>query len=109
MADRKQTPDLLGAVLNSKPTGKQVKQKARKPVSQHTIKTESKVKATYYLSQEAIDALEDAQYRLRRLAGENRARVSKSLIVELAVKMVLEDVEAKGDKSRFLIGVVRGG
>jgi len=111
MVDRKKTPDLLGAVIDRKETTvKKAKQKARKPVKQNTIKTAyhntikstEKVKATYYISQDAIDALEDVQYQLRKLAGDRRSRVSKSLIVEVGVKMALEDVEKKGEGSRFL-------
>lgn len=39
--------------------------------------------------------------------AKNRSRVPKSLIVELAVKMALEDVEAKGGKSRMLQKVLK--
>ncbi len=114
-ANRKETPDILGNVLGKKQTSKPVRQKASKTAKQKTIKTEghsaiksgNKVKATYYLSQKAVDALEDTQYQLRKMAGEQRAKVSKSFIVEMAIQMALEDVEAKGDKSRALKEILR--
>ena len=103
MANRKKTPDILGAVLDK--TSKPVQQNAIKTVNHNTIKSDNKVKATYYLSEKAVDALEDTQYQLRKMAGENRARVSKSFIVELAIQMALEDVEKNGNKSRILEAV----
>lgn len=106
-ANRKKTPDILGAVLDKKKTSKPVRQKTIKTVNHNTIKSDNKVKATYYLSQKAVDALEDAQYQLRKMAGESRSKVSKSIIVELAIQMALEDVEAKGNKSRLLKDILR--
>ena len=53
-------------------------------------------------------SLEDAQYKLRKLAEENRSRESKSLIVELALKMAIEDVE-EGAKSKVLKEVLNKG
>lgn len=103
-ASRKKTPDILGAVLDKKKPKDSipVKQKDIKPERQLTIKSDNKVKATYYLSQDAVTALEDAQYQLRKLAGESRSRISKSFIVEAALQMALEEVESQGKKSRLL-------
>ncbi len=59
-----------------------------------------KAKATFYISSEVIEALEDGWIRLRKLTPkERRGQVSKSLIVELAIQMALEDLESKGVKS----------
>jgi hypothetical protein len=109
MANRKQTPDILAEVLDKKAKPKAsrpVKHKNIKPERQHTIKSDNKVKATYYISQETIADLEDTQYQLRKMAGENRSRVSKSFIVEMAVQMALEEVETKGTKSSLLKAVL---
>lgn len=106
-ANRKKTPDILGDVLGKNKTSKPAQQNTIKTVNHNTIKSDNKVKATYYLSQHSIDALEDAQYHLRKLAGENRSRVSKSRIVEMGIRMVLDDVESKGNKGRILKEVLR--
>jgi hypothetical protein len=106
-ANRKETPDILGDALGEKKTIKPVRQQNIKTEKHNTIKLDNKVKATYYLSQKAVGALEDTQYQLRKIAGENRARVSKSFIVEMAIQMALEDVESKGNKSRILKEVLR--
>ena len=107
-ANRKETPDILGDALGEKKTIKPVRQKAIKTEKHNTIKSDNKVKATYYLSQHSVDALEDAQYHLRKLAGENRSRVSKSRIVEMGIRMVLDDVGSKGKKSKLLQEVLSG-
>ena len=111
MTDRKKTPDILGAVLGETPktgTAKLAVKTVSKPTRKtgktayhKTVKPEDKAKATFYLSQPALENLEEAWYRLRKLAKNNRSKVSKSLIVELAVRTALEDLEEKGDKSRL--------
>jgi hypothetical protein len=75
-----------------------------KPVKQDTSIPESveKVKATYYISQSTIDALEDAWYQLRKEASpENRGEISKSLIVDIALKIVIEDLRKQGTESQL--------
>lgn len=59
-----------------------------------------KVKATFYISGQVVEDLETAWIQLRKLTPKQlRGQVSKSLIVELAVQMALEDLESKGEKS----------
>ena len=140
MADRKETPDILGSLLgDKKPEEKQkdtikpeyhkdskpVRQQARKPVEKPTSKTVSqktqqpdkapteapeparepsgeKLKATYYISIEAVEALEEGWYQLRKLASTDaRTGISKSLIVEEALQIVLEELERTGQKSKL--------
>jgi hypothetical protein len=143
-ADRKQTPDILGSLLDgkkedkdtikpeyhkdSKPVkhkdSKTALQPTRRPVSQSTSKTDKtatkpdkavrespepvrepsgeKLKATYYLAVEAVDSLEEGWYQLRRMAStEARTGISKSLIVETALQIALEELEKSGQKSRI--------
>jgi hypothetical protein len=123
MADRKQTPDILGAVLGGEP------EQASKPVSQHDSKTvkrqasrparqtkvadqpDSKlvnqqagkpVKATFYLSAGTVDLLEDGLHQLRKLAGQaDRSRLTKSALVEEALRLLLLELEAKGPGSQL--------
>lgn len=125
MADRKkQMPDIMSGLLNgsagrktapaepaeqhtrktaSQEPGKPVEQLARKPARQpgtSPVADEEKSKVTFYLSQAAIDALEDGWLQLRRLARE-RASVSKSSIVEQALLIALEELASKGDESEL--------
>lgn len=59
-----------------------------------------KVKATFYISGQVVEDLEAGWIKLRKLAPkETRSQVSKSLIVELAVQMALEELESKGSRS----------
>jgi hypothetical protein len=72
------------------PTGKPVKRPVTRP----------SVKATFYLSREVLFSLEEARLKLRELARpEGRAKITKSLIVEVAIHLAIEDLEASGEKS----------
>jgi len=117
MAERKKTPDILGSLLGdtSKPeyhnTGipeyhndsKPVRKPTSKPASQKKDRDQEpagKVKATFYLDSKAVESLEDGWMELRKLADKkSRGRISKSLIVELALQMALEDLRKKGSDS----------
>ena len=126
MADRrKETPDILGDLLGSKPAGqdtsKTERQDTSKTVTQHTGKPikkkrsrkvarkppeppktsadEERVKATYYLSQTALEGLDEAWLKLRRMARSRK--ISKSLIVETATLLAVEELETKGKKSQL--------
>ena len=125
MADRKKTPDILGSLLGDtsmpeyhntgipeyhndsepelQPTSKPVRKRTSKPVSQKKALAEEpaeKVKATFYLDSKAVESLEDGWMELRKLADKKgRGRISKSLIVELALQMALEDLRKKGSDS----------
>ena len=116
MASRKRTlqktPDILGEVLDkpvaSKPQDSGIPERHQDsiPGKQEDVETAyqsnaEKVKATFYLTQEAVDALDEAWYRLRRLSKTNRGRVSKSAIVDIAVHMALGELEAKGTESQL--------
>jgi len=83
--------------------GKPVRQQARKPAKkEEPAGDQETLKATFYLSQEAIDALEEARLRLRKMAGKDeRARISKSAIVDAAILLAKEDLEAKAEKSQL--------
>ena len=125
MADRKKTPDILGSLLGDtskpeyhntgipeyhkdskpelQPTSKPVRKRTSKPVSQKKALAEEpaeKVKATFYLDSKAVESMEDGWMELRKLADKKgRGRISKSLIVELARQMALEDLRKKGSDS----------
>ena len=125
MAERKKTPDILGSLLGDtskpeyhntgipeyhndsepelQPTSKPVRKRTSKPVSQKKAQAEEpaeKVKATFYLDSKAVEALEDGWMELRKLADKrSRGRISKSLMVEMALQMALEDLRKKGSDS----------
>jgi len=108
MATRKPTPDILGDLLGepsaTQHTGKPVNQSTGTPENQHTRvpvdHTVERVKATFYLHPEVLERLEDAWHQLRKLAkGMERGKVSKSLIVEVALDLALRDLEEQGEVS----------
>ncbi len=69
--------------------------------------TESKVKVTFYLSEDAVELLEDAQRTLRRLArgqgrnGAPKSLTSKSALLEEALKLACQDIETNGPDSQL--------
>jgi len=104
MSKRKETPDVLGEVLGGQdepekqPARKTAKQRARKAEKQP--EDDPKIKATHYLRQSTLYRLEEALIQLRR-ATDNRG-LSRYEVVEEAIQMALEELEAKGDKSKLL-------
>ncbi|RYZ18474.1 MAG: hypothetical protein EOP49_49585 [Sphingobacteriales bacterium] len=61
---------------------------------------------TFYLSEDAVEFLEDSQSRLRKLnrtAGRKRGKAftSKSAILEEAVRLVCTELEEKGMESQL--------
>ena len=117
MAERKKTPDILGSLLGDTSkteyhnTGipeyhndsKPVRKPTSKPASQKKDRDQEpagKVKATFYLDSKAVESLEDGWMELRKLADKkSRGRISKSLMVELALQLALEDLRKKGSDS----------
>lgn len=116
MATRKQTPDLMGELIGkpklkpgsppAKGRGRATARKASKPAkpkkeaASQPAGTEPEetpapvkakpIKATFYLSAESIQILEDLHYQMRReqreRGPESRLKISKSLIVENAIR-----------------------
>ena len=64
--------------------------------------TDVKRKATYYLSEDVLSELEEGWFRLRQMAGqEEKGSVSKSAIVEAALRDALDELESEGEESRL--------
>lgn len=129
MADKDRTPeDLLGSLLSGKKpvsqdTGIPVSQQAVIPASQQASKPArkkavtkpaqapakkaeqapgDKVKATFYLSEDTVEALEAGWLQLRKLVSKDqRSQVSKSLIVQLALQIALEELKSKKAQSQL--------
>jgi hypothetical protein len=96
MQKRKSTPDILSDLMNEPNTNT--------PVNQHTNVSAStdKTKATYYISQVAVSELEEVWQQLRKTAPPAlKGEISKSLIVDIALKIVLEDFRQWGAKSQL--------
>ena len=92
-------------IPEGQPTIKPVKKKRETAAQQAPAKEleeapGDKVKATFYISSQVVEDLEAGWIKLRKLSPkETRSQVSKSLIVELAVQMALEELESKGARS----------
>ena len=103
MSKRKETPDVLGSILGGQEEPE--RQPARKVASQRDRETEKqpeddpKIKATHYLRQSTLYRLEEGLIQLRRATG-NRD-LSRYEVVEQAVQMALEELEANGEKSQL--------
>lgn len=119
---RKQTPDIMEGLMGSgkleknKASNKVLKQEsstmqaahkiqpevtshiAIEPASNKTIVDIQKEKTTFNISLATLDLLEDAWVKLRkRFKGEQR--ITKTLIVERAIEIVLADLDAKSELS----------
>lgn len=69
----------------------------------------AKVKTTYYLGEEAYEHLEDMRQTIAdMLPPETRYRVTRSLLVELAIRLVLRDFEKRGRESAICQWLFRG-
>lgn len=93
MARKRQTidPDLFAKTERPERGAEPATQQASKPVSQPTIKTaQAAIKATYYLSPAALDAVDVTQAQLRRLAPAQRRALSKSKVVSAMLLMATE-------------------
>ena len=108
MATRKPTPDILGDLLGEP----SARHRTGTPVHQSTVTPKNpptrapadfpaeRVKATFYLDHTVLERLEEAWHWLRKGAkGTERAKVSKSLIVEVALELALQDLEGQGAAS----------
>jgi hypothetical protein len=100
---RKQTPDILSGLMDQSGAGS-ARQHAGMPEGQNASILEQKpAKATYYLSPDVIDSLEESWFQLRRVVNGSRGKISKSKIVEIALDMAIEDFEKNGQASQLAV------
>ncbi len=66
-----------------------------------TVKPQN-VKTTTYLSQEIADRLDMAQIKLRRLTGKRGHDLSRSAIIEAALRIALDELDAQSDNSTIV-------
>jgi len=68
----------------------------------------AKKKTTHYLSGEICENLDEAKEKINTLMqGRQKARVSKSGIVNQALKMILKDFAEKGEKSPLIQEILK--
>jgi hypothetical protein len=73
---------------------------SRKPARQKAVITKTKV--TYIISSDVLALLEEGQAKLRKMVDfKKRAKISRSLLVELALKAVFNDVLINGPDSQL--------
>ncbi|MDG4475257.1 hypothetical protein [Thiovibrio frasassiensis] len=69
---------------------------------------DSKKKSTHYLSEEIFEDLDDARDKINELVHQRlKSRVSKSRIVNQALRMILKDFEEKGEKSHLIKEILK--
>jgi hypothetical protein len=70
---------------------------------------DSKKKSTHYLSGEIFADLDEARNKINELMRPRlKSRVSKSRIVDQALRVILKEFEEKGEKSRLIKEISKG-
>ena len=78
------------------------------PDSKKTPGSDSKKKSTHYLSEEIFADLDDAREKINELVHHRlKSRVSKSRIVDQALRMILKEFEEKGEKSHLIKEILK--
>jgi hypothetical protein len=68
----------------------------------------SKKKSTHYLSGEIFSDLEEARVKIDEMTAPYfKARISKSRIVNQAIRMILKDFEEKGENSHLIKEILK--
>lgn len=102
VSESKKQDFIQGAEANAnKSTNKQT----NKTISQQDDKSTSKRSKSltgFYLAPETVMRLEMARLQILSLTGGRKSDVSKSTIVEAALKLVLDDLDQKGVKSELV-------
>ena len=98
---RKKTPDILGDILGNNETSSESTNTEIKEYNKEYNNVE-KTKTTFYISQHAIDNLEEAWFTLRKIAKNNKTKISKSIIVETSIKMMLTDLKSNEYQSKIV-------
>ena len=91
-------------VVGDSPGKKYVK---KTPVK-HGKKTSTKKKTTLYLSQEILNNLNKVEKEIRTLGkGKIQPSLSKSLIVNQALSLILDEFAEEGAKSRLMQAIMQ--
>ncbi|MFH1021213.1 MAG: hypothetical protein V1782_11495 [Pseudomonadota bacterium] len=77
--------------------------------SPKTLGSDSKKKSTHYLSEEIFADLDGAREKINVILHQRlKSRVSKSRIVDEALRMILKEFEEKGEKSHLIKEILKG-
>ncbi len=116
MHDRTSTPDILGSIMSGASNNRAVKQEDTTEIKKESnkeikqtpprkqLEEEVKEKATFNLPSELLLELEDRCHAIRKICKSKQ--ISKTLLVEEALKMAFADFETKGQASKFLARLV---
>jgi len=108
------TPEALSMAklihcLEDAAPAKNTAKKPPSPPSPKKSREDRKKKSTHYLSKEIFADLDEAQDKINELVRQRtKSRVSKSLIVDQALRMILHEFEEKGEKSRLTKEIIKG-
>lgn len=73
-----------------------------------TSPSDSKKKSTHYLSEEIFTDLDEAREKINELVHPRvKSRISKSRIVNQALRMILKEFEEKGEKSHLIKEILK--
>ena len=93
-----------GAATSAKPQS----EKTALPDQKKIPGVDNKKKSTHYLSEEIFADLDDARDKINALVHQRvKSRVSKSRIVDQALRMILKDFEEKGEKSPLIKEIIK--
>lgn len=105
MKNRKGTPDIMSNLMNGSVTtsmNEHENNKAIKRESNKAITNTPKEKMTFNLSIDTLQILEESWIHLRRKL-KGKQRITKTLIVEKALEIMLADLESKNELSDLYI------
>lgn len=107
MNDRVSTPDILGNIMSSQESNKAIKQEKPKEIKKTPLKDDSEVdskeKATFNLPVSLLFELEDKCHAMRKLCKSKQ--VSKTLLVEEALRIAFADFDTKNQLSKFFLKI----
>ncbi len=79
------------------------KKREKKAAKERRTKSRTRKKSTHYLTPENFAQLSSARAKIRqKVPNGMKHKISKSQIVNEAIELVLQDLDAKGDKSILL-------
>lgn len=96
------TPDVLGAIRElATYSDKQYIVANNKTINKETKMEQSKAAVTFNLSLKTLDILDDAWLMLRR-SLKGKQKITKRLLVERAIEMVLKDLNKESELYKSL-------
>ena len=111
---RTTTPDILGAVISGGEANQKTQKTKKQPSKQVNVEeplearqapsTQAKERATYNLPTKLLVELEEKWMKMRRISGSKK--ISKTLLVEEALKIAFEDFDLKEEGADFFLRIM---